>query len=71
MNKSIKVSFGGQNVKVADFLVNRLLPSEHCGGSGRLCFWIMYILQFKKSGQSTRRIERTPSSGNRHINLSS
>jgi redox-sensitive bicupin YhaK (pirin superfamily) len=28
MDKSIKARFGGRNVKVADFLVNRLLPNE-------------------------------------------
>src|SRR5258706_13968642 len=38
MNKSIQVSFGGQNVKVADFLVNRLLPSEHCNKVGPFVF---------------------------------
>jgi|SRR5579859_3183040 len=38
MNKSIKVSFGGQNVKVADFLVNRLLPGEHCSKVGPFVF---------------------------------
>ncbi len=38
MNKSIQVSFGGQNVKVADFLVNRLLPNEHCNKVGPFVF---------------------------------
>lgn len=38
MNKSIRVSFGGQNVKVADFLVNRLLPSEYCNKVGPFVF---------------------------------
>ena len=38
MDKSIRVSFGGQNVKVADFLANRLLPSEHCNKVGPFVF---------------------------------
>ena len=38
MNKSIKVSFGGQNVKVADLLANRLLPNEHCSKVGPFVF---------------------------------
>jgi len=38
MDKSIRVSFGGQNVKVADFLVNRLLPSEQCSKIGAFVF---------------------------------
>jgi len=38
MEKSIRVSFGGQNVKVADLLVNRLLPSELCSKVGPFVF---------------------------------
>ncbi len=38
MEKSIRLSFGGQNAKVSDFLVNRLLPSEHCQKVGPFVF---------------------------------
>lgn len=38
MSSSTRVSFGGQNVKVADFLANRLLPSEHCDKVGPFVF---------------------------------
>ncbi len=55
MNKSIRVSYGGQNVKVADFLVNRLLPNEYCGKVGPFVF-LDHLYPTVQKNQATNQL---------------
>jgi redox-sensitive bicupin YhaK (pirin superfamily) len=65
MKKSIKNSWGGRNVKVADFLVNRLLPNEQIGKVGPFVFLdhIYPIVQKSQEPCPYKRLNAHPHRG--------
>lgn len=56
MDKSIRFSFGGRNTKVADFLVNRLLPNMQCDKVGPFVFLDHVYPTIQKSQEPDRSI---------------